>query len=62
MEAIKVELQKDLEIEQKEQSNILNKLIQEHTQIKTKIQNWNLKCTEDLSITVEERIEVVKPF
>jgi hypothetical protein len=41
MEAIKTELEKDLEFEQKEKVIILSKLKQEHAQIKIKIQNWN---------------------
>ena len=59
---IKDALKKSIEVEYKEHTTIIEQLNLELKNIKTKIYNWNLGCAEDLSITAEERIELLKPL
>jgi site-specific DNA recombinase len=59
---IKDALKKSIEVEYKEYSTIIEQLNLELKNIKTKTYNWNLRCAEDLSITAEERIELLKPL
>jgi hypothetical protein len=62
IESSKYEVEKELLKESKETGLIMEKLIKEKEVIKQKINNWNLRCAEDISITSAERNEVLKPL
>jgi site-specific DNA recombinase len=62
LEKKREEIKKALESELKDKSTLELNLKSDLEKVKSQIRNWNLRCAEDLSITMKERQEFLEPL